>query len=209
MRPRAPAGQRAGGAHGCELRCRPGDRSRPGPAGARVVLAVRDARKGEQAASAVHGHTEVRPLDLSGLESVRRVAQTWSGSLEVLINNAGVMATPLRRTQQGLELQIGTNHLGHFALNNLLLPIRDRVVTISSNAHKAGSIACQWVNPRPNGFSTRVIEQGGGRRRSLAMSDDHSGESQFCTPPGLRQPRLLHRIDAERGVSPLRAGGHL
>jgi NAD(P)-dependent dehydrogenase (short-subunit alcohol dehydrogenase family) len=104
----------------------------------------------------------VRPLDLSGLESVRRVAQTWSGSLEVLINNAGVMATPLRRTQQGLELQIGTNHLGHFALNNLLLPIRDRVVTISSNAHKAGSIACQCVNPRPNGFSTRVIEQGGG-----------------------------------------------
>lgn len=111
-------------------------------AGARVVLAVRDAAKGERAASSITGDVEVRPLDLADLSSVRAFADAWDGDLDVLINNAGVMIPPLTRTADGFELQIGTNHLGHFALTALLLPhVRDRVVTVSSNAHKGGRIA--------------------------------------------------------------------
>ena len=116
-------------------------------AGGRVVLAVRDAARGEQAAATIEGETEVRRLDLSDLASVRAFADEWDGPLDVLINNAGVMATPERRTKDGFELQIGTNHLGHFALTNLLLEhVIDRVVTVSSGAHRMGSIKLDDLN---------------------------------------------------------------
>jgi len=111
-------------------------------AGARVVLAVRDMAKGEVAAGSIPGACEVRKLDLADLTSVRAFANGWRGEVDVLINNAGVMRTPERRTADGFELQIGTNHLGHFALTNLLLPqITDRVVTVASGAHRGGSIS--------------------------------------------------------------------
>jgi NAD(P)-dependent dehydrogenase (short-subunit alcohol dehydrogenase family) len=116
-------------------------------AGARVVLAVRDPSRGEQAAATMSGTREVRRLDLADLASVRAFADGWEGDLDVLINNAGVMATPLHRTRDGFELQFGTNHLGHFALTNLLLPrIRDRVVTVSSTAHRTGKIDLDDLN---------------------------------------------------------------
>ncbi|HEY8721618.1 oxidoreductase [Pengzhenrongella sp.] len=110
-------------------------------AGARVILAVRDVERGEQAAAAITGETEVRELDLADLASVRRFAADWSGPVDVLINNAGVMAVPESSTRDGFELQFGTNHLGHFALTNLLLPqLTDRVVNVSSSAHRMGEI---------------------------------------------------------------------
>lgn len=110
-------------------------------AGAHVVLAVRDAGKGKAAAAAMPGETEVRKLDLASLESVRAFASAAVGEIDLLINNAGVMGTPLTRTADGFELQFGTNHLGHFALTNLLLPrITGRVVTVSSSLHRRGSI---------------------------------------------------------------------
>ena len=110
-------------------------------AGARVVLAVRSPAKGEQAAGSMTGDVEVRRLDMADLASIRAFADGWDGRLDVLVNNAGVMAVPEARTSDGFEMQIGTNHLGHFALANLLLPhITDRVVTISSGAHRMGSI---------------------------------------------------------------------
>jgi NAD(P)-dependent dehydrogenase (short-subunit alcohol dehydrogenase family) len=116
-------------------------------AGARVVLAVRNPAKGEEAVAAIGGRAEVRELDLTDLASVRAFADGWDGELDVLINNAGVMATPEGRTADGFELQIGTNHLGHFALTNLLLPrISDRVVTVSSGAHRMGSIDLDDLN---------------------------------------------------------------
>jgi NAD(P)-dependent dehydrogenase (short-subunit alcohol dehydrogenase family) len=116
-------------------------------AGARVVLAVRDTAKGEQAAAAIDGTTEVRRLDLADLASIRSFAEAWDEPLDVLVNNAGVMAVPERRTKDGFELQIGTNHLGHFALTNLLLPrIDDRVVTVSSTAHWFGRIGLDDLN---------------------------------------------------------------
>jgi NAD(P)-dependent dehydrogenase (short-subunit alcohol dehydrogenase family) len=110
-------------------------------AGARVVLAVRNLDKGRAAAADMPGDTEVRPLDLASLASVREFAAGWDGELDLLINNAGVMAPPLGRTAEGFELQFGTNHLGHFALTNLLLEhVSGRVVTVSSGAHRIGSI---------------------------------------------------------------------
>ena len=101
-------------------------------AGARVVLAVRDEAKGHSAAAAMRGTTEVRALDLASLASVRAFASAWTGPLDILINNAGIMQVPQRRTSDGFELQIATNHLGPFALTTLLMPhITDRVVTVS------------------------------------------------------------------------------
>src|SRR5215210_7004656 len=110
-------------------------------AGARVVMAVRDQARGEKAARSIPGQVEVRRLDLADLSSVRRFAEEWQGDLDVLVNNAGIMAVPQSRTLDGFELQIGTNHLGHFALTNLLLPaVTDRVVTVSSGLHRRGQI---------------------------------------------------------------------
>jgi NAD(P)-dependent dehydrogenase (short-subunit alcohol dehydrogenase family) len=118
-----------------------------GAAGARVVLAVRDVDKGERAAKSIEGETEVRRLDLADLASVREFAWAWDGDIDVLINNAGVMAIPESRTKDGFEMQFGTNHLGHFALTNLLLPrITDRVVTVSSGAHRIGGLDLDDVN---------------------------------------------------------------
>ena len=91
-------------------------------AGARVVLAVRNTAKGQSASTGITGDTEVRSLDLADLASVHAFADEWDGGIDVLINNAGVMAVPEQRTKDGFEMQIGTNHLGHFALTNLLLP---------------------------------------------------------------------------------------
>src|SRR5437588_11352509 len=83
---------------------------------ARVVLAVRDVEKGKAAAATMSGDTEVHQLDLASLASVRTFVAGWEGEIDLLINNAGVMATPLTRTADGFELQFGTNHLGHLAL---------------------------------------------------------------------------------------------
>jgi NAD(P)-dependent dehydrogenase (short-subunit alcohol dehydrogenase family) len=116
-------------------------------AGAHVVLAVRDTAKGERAAAGIAGSTEVRRLDLGELASVRALAAAWEGDLDVLINNAGLMAVPEGRTADGFETQIGTNHLGHFALTNLLLPhVRDRVVTLSSPGHRIGRLDVDDLN---------------------------------------------------------------
>jgi NAD(P)-dependent dehydrogenase (short-subunit alcohol dehydrogenase family) len=93
------------------------------------------------------GDTEVRRLDLADLSSVRAFADAWEGPIDVLVNNAGVMAPPLGRTAEGFELQLGTNHLGHFALTNLLLRhVADRVVIVASAAHRIGAIDFDDLN---------------------------------------------------------------
>jgi NAD(P)-dependent dehydrogenase (short-subunit alcohol dehydrogenase family) len=116
-------------------------------AGARVVLAVRNTQRGEEIASQLGGGAEARALDLTDLASVRAFAQAWEGPIDVLINNAGVMAVPQGRTKDGFETQIGTNHLGHFALTGLLLGhVRERVVQIASGAHRIGKIDLEDLN---------------------------------------------------------------
>jgi NAD(P)-dependent dehydrogenase (short-subunit alcohol dehydrogenase family) len=128
-------------------------------AGARVLLACRNPEKAEAAltsvaAAATGPAPELVTLDLADLDSVQACAEEVDGrveQLDVLLNNAGVMALPRRRTNAGFELQFGTNHLGHFALTGRLLPTLlrapvPRVVTVSSNAHKFGSIRWDDLN---------------------------------------------------------------
>ena len=116
-------------------------------AGAAVTLAVRDTNKGDAAAAAMTGDVTVRQLDLADLGSVRSFAETTEGPVDLLVDNAGIMATPERRTADGFELQIGTNHLGHFTLTNLLLPqITDRVIVVSSDLHRNGKIDLDDLN---------------------------------------------------------------
>ena len=115
--------------------------------GARVVLAVRSPAKGAQAAATIPGVTQVRELDLASLASVRAFAAAWSGPIDLLINNAGITAPALRRTADGFELQFGTNHLGPFALTNLLLPhIVGRVVTVASQAERMARLHFDDLN---------------------------------------------------------------
>jgi NAD(P)-dependent dehydrogenase (short-subunit alcohol dehydrogenase family) len=115
--------------------------------GAKVVLAVRTVSRGRTAAGLIPGRTEVRELDVSDLGSVRRFAAEWTGGIDVLINNAGIMDVPLTRTADGFESQMATNYLGPFALTNLLLPhITDRVVSVSSQLHRMGSPQLEDLN---------------------------------------------------------------
>jgi NAD(P)-dependent dehydrogenase (short-subunit alcohol dehydrogenase family) len=114
--------------------------------GAKTILAVRNTAKGDEAAATISGDVEVRKLDLQDLASVRAFADGVDGA-DVLINNAGIMAVPYAQTVDGFESQIGTNHLGHFALTNLLLPkVTDRVVTVSSMMHLLGYISLKDLN---------------------------------------------------------------
>lgn len=116
-------------------------------AGARVVFAVRNTEKGRAAATAAPGVTEVRELDLASLDSVRAFAANWDGGIDLLINNAGVSGPELSRTVEGFESKFGTNHLGHFALTNLLLPhITGRVVTVASQAERLGRLDFDDLN---------------------------------------------------------------
>ncbi|ORV45706.1 oxidoreductase [Mycolicibacter engbaekii] len=121
--------------------------------GAAVTLAVRDTAKGQAAAAGMPGDVTVRALDLADLSSVRRFADD-TAQVDVLINNAGIMAVPYAATVDGFESQIGTNHLGHFALTNLLLPkLTDRVVTVSSFAHQIGQVNLDDLNWKSRKYS--------------------------------------------------------
>jgi NAD(P)-dependent dehydrogenase (short-subunit alcohol dehydrogenase family) len=127
--------------------------------GAQVILACRDQEKGLSAARRIlndfpHATLEVLPLDLADLRSVRRFVFAFAEDhprLHILINTAGLMATPHRQTVDGFELQFGVNHLGHFALTGLLLDQlvaapHARVVTVSSMVHESGKINFDDLN---------------------------------------------------------------
>lgn len=133
--------------------------------GAQVILACRSPEKAESAHAALlrelpDCRAEMRSLDLASLDSVRGFAAEIDGPLDLLINNAGVMAIPRRTTADGFEMQIGTNHFGHFALTGLLLPNilqaaararveggpAPRIVTVSSQAHRIGRLNLEDIN---------------------------------------------------------------
>lgn len=123
-------------------------------AGMHVVMTARDHDRGKSAVERARalcpgGDVRLALLDLADLASVRAFAESLDGALDVLVNNAGVMATPQRTTADGFELQLGTNHLGHFALTGLLLPrlleagsedSPSRVVTVTSGLHRMGRL---------------------------------------------------------------------
>ena len=124
-----------------------------------VIMAVRNMDKGNTAANSIreqHPKADIRVmhLDLANLESIHTFTKEFQkqySRLDLLINNAGVMIPPYSKTTDGFELQFGTNHLGHFALTGLLLPILkntpgSRVVNVSSMAHRMGNIDFEDLN---------------------------------------------------------------
>lgn len=134
---------------------------------AKVILAVRNLKKGEATREAIQmefpdTEIKVRGLNLSSLTSVREFAEKFNQDfkqMDVLINNAGVMACPYAETADGFEMQMGTNHLGHFALTGLLMPLLkntkdSRVVVLSSIGHKMGKIDLDDLNWQKRKYNT-------------------------------------------------------
>jgi NAD(P)-dependent dehydrogenase (short-subunit alcohol dehydrogenase family) len=143
--------------------------------GADVILAVRSRAKGGAAAERMTGpktgQVEVRQLDLQDLSSVRRFADDIDKA-DVLINNAGIMAADYALTVDGFERHIGTNHLGHFALTNLLLPkLTDRVVTVSSLLHMIGYISLNDLNWQSRPYS-RWLAYGQSKLANLLFTSE-------------------------------------
>ena len=187
--------------------------------GAKVVLAVRDSEKGNAAAAKIIGTSPradvtVQPLDLGSLQSVRTSAEDLKAAyprIDLLINNAGVMyPSPRQATQDGFELQFGTNHLGHFALTGLLLenllPVEgSRVVTVSSVGHriiaKIHFDDLQWERSY-----NRVAAYGQSKlanlmftyelQRKLAASNDGLGSPTIAVAahPGLADTELMRHV---------------
>ena len=118
------------------------------PSGARLLLGCRDVRKAQEAVRGISGQIEIEALDLSSFDSVRKFSELVRQKMpvvDILINNAGVMMPPFGLTQAGHELQLGTNHLGHFLLTQQLFSALaasqdGRVVSVSSMAHRRGTL---------------------------------------------------------------------
>lgn len=134
---------------------------------ATVIMAVRNTQKGEQVAAEIKkdlndAKIEVRKLDLGSLSSVKAFSEAILASynrLDILINNAGVMTCPFSKTEDGFEIQMGTNHLGHFALTGLLMPLLKktqgaRIVATSSIAHRQGDINFDDMNWEKRKYKT-------------------------------------------------------
>lgn len=177
-------------------------------AGAHVVLAVRDTAKGERAAAYIDGSTEVRELDLADLASVRAFAGKWHGVLDVLINNAGVMALPEARTVDGFELQIATNHLGPFLLTNLLLgSITGRVVTVTSQLHTRARLDLDDLNWQRRPYDkmrayadsklANLLFTLGLQRR---LSESGSGVRAIAAHPGVARTNLAKQAGGSSAV---------
>ncbi|MFT6410862.1 MAG: NAD(P)-dependent dehydrogenase (short-subunit alcohol dehydrogenase family) [Flavobacteriales bacterium] len=134
---------------------------------AKVIMAVRNSEKAKKVADQIRkevpsANIEIRTLDLGSLDSVKAFAKEVNqdlGQLDILINNAGVMMCPYSTTKDGFEIQMGTNHLGHFALTGLLMPLLkrskdSRVVVTSSIAHKSGNIDFEDLNWETRKYNT-------------------------------------------------------
>jgi len=127
--------------------------------GAAVTLTARNLQKGEAVAAEIRAatgnpHLEVRPLELGDPASIRAFAKGWladHSQMQLLLNNAGIMACPQERTPQGYELQFGTNYLGHFLLTGLLAPALRagapaRVVSVSSGGHRFSPVVFEDIH---------------------------------------------------------------
>jgi NAD(P)-dependent dehydrogenase (short-subunit alcohol dehydrogenase family) len=208
--------------------------------GAQVIIASRDAAKGAEAARTItaafpSAKVEAALLDLADLSSIRAFAdriRAGNDHIDLLINNAGVMAAPYRRTADGFELQFGTNHLGHFALTGLLLRLLyerpdARVVTVSSQNHRGGQMRfddlqgdrsySRWGAYAQSKLANllfafeleRRLKTGGWRLISVAAHPGYSATNlQLSGPPP--HERLLMRLSnrlfaqsAEMGALPI------
>ncbi|MCF4122639.1 SDR family NAD(P)-dependent oxidoreductase [Antribacter sp. KLBMP9083] len=179
--------------------------------GATVVLAVRDVEKGKKAAARISGDLTVQALDLTSLESIRDAAaelHTRHASIDLLINNAGVMYPPKQTTRDGFELQFGTNHLGHFAftglLLDLLLPVPgSRVVTVSSLAHRLGGAAIHFDDLQWDRSYDRAAAYGQSKLANLLFAYElqrrlapQGTTISVAAHPGLANTELLRNAPA-------------
>src|SRR6202171_237445 len=208
--------------------------------GGKVIVATRDTVKGAEAAQAIAtafppSNVEAAQLDLADLSSVRAFAARTRGGndqIDLLINNAGVMAAPYRKTADVFELQLGTNHLGHFALTGLLLPLLNdvsdsRVVTVASNNHKGGRMHfddllgehrySRWGAYAQSKLANllfafeldRRLKAGGSRMISVAAHPGYSATNlQLSGPPpherlAMRVSNRLFAQSAEIGALPI------
>uniref|UniRef100_W5MPS1 Zgc:153441 n=2 Tax=Lepisosteus oculatus TaxID=7918 RepID=W5MPS1_LEPOC len=180
--------------------------------GARVVIACRDLAKAEAAAAEIrrttgNGNVAVRHLDLASLCSVRQFARDYLASeerLDVLINNAGVMMCPKWTTEDGFEMQLGVNHLGHFLLTNQLLgklksSAPSRVVNVSSIAHKGGQIHFDDIFFDKTPYSSLVSYRQSKLAvllfsRELARRMQGSGVTSYSLHPGVIRTELGRHV---------------
>ena len=193
--------------------------------GAHVILACRDTGRAADALEQIRtlhpsASVEAMQLDLASLESVHRFARDFAAKsvpLDVLCNNAGVMAIPRRTTAEGFEMQIGTNHLGHFALTGLLLePLlaapAARVVNVSSTAHKPGRIDFddlqgeksyrKWMAYAQSKLANllftyelqRRLEAAGARAVSVACHPGYSATNLQAVGPQMSGSRIAARL---------------
>lgn len=178
-------------------------------AGAHVVLAVRNPSKGRAVAAKIPGSTEVRELDLGSLSSIRDFAETWHGDVDVLINNAGIMQVPEGRTANGFELQVGTNHLGHFALTTQLLPkIRGRVVTLSSDFHRGAKLNLDDLNWQRRAYDSAQAYKDSklanllfARELDRRLRANNSTVRSLAAHPGIVRTGLFGHVDGLAGFS--------
>jgi NAD(P)-dependent dehydrogenase (short-subunit alcohol dehydrogenase family) len=182
-------------------------------AGCEVVGAVRDLDKGHAALAAAGADCDLVPLDLADLDSVRSGAFAAGQRLphiDLLINNAGVMATPLTRTKQGFELQLGTNHLGHFVWTNALLPQLgegSRIINVSSRGHFQSDI--RWDDPHFRDESTYDKWKAYGQSKtanilfSVELQKRYGGQgiSAYSLHPGVILTELGRHLTADDSES--------
>ncbi|THV42767.1 oxidoreductase [Glycomyces buryatensis] len=180
--------------------------------GAHVIMAVRNEAKGRAAAAEIGAEQpgadlEVRVIDLSDLESVKAFAADFTGRLDVLVNNAGIMAPPRSLSPQGHESQFAANHLGHFALTGLLLDriaagADPRVVTISSLAHGHGRIHFDDLSGERNYSPTGYYGQSKFANMLFALELDRrlraaaSPVRSLVAHPGLSATNLIQSFSA-------------
>jgi len=180
--------------------------------GGKVVMLVRNVEKGNEAAHMIMKETEgdvvVHRLDLADMDSVRDCAEQLGNSLEkidILINNAGVMTCPEMKTKQGFEMQFGTNHLGHFLLTNLLLPLIKkaapgaRIINVSSMAHKAGQMQWEDLNFEKTPYSPiKAYTQSKLANilftKELARKGEGSGVTSYALHPGVVNTEMTRHI---------------
>ncbi len=135
-------------------------------AGAHVILAVRNTGLGAQRAAEMGGSTEVIELDLADLSSVRSFSDRLDADVDILVNNAGAITPARSETADGFEMTIGTNHLGPFALTNLLFPrVRSQIVNVGSGAHKSARLLVDDMHLR----SRRWTSMGAYAQSKLAV----------------------------------------
>lgn len=175
--------------------------------GARVIIACRDLKKGEESASEISEKSGVpvlvRQLDLSSLSSVRRFCRQIlqeEPKLDILINNAGVFRCPYAKTEDGFEMQMGVNHLGHFALTNGLLNLLkssapSRVVNVSSFLYTKGNLDfgdfnCEASYDRTVAYCNSKLANAF-FTRELSRRVDPNEVSVYCVNPGIVRTNLL------------------